>query len=141
MRTALDTNILSLIWSEGPVTPRILSALQAAKREGSLVISPAVYAESLAYPDYSEEEVIRFLDATGIAIDYQMSDSVWTEAGRRYGQYAANRRKSIRENPRRLLADFIIGAHALIHANRLMTMDKSNFRQYFPELALYPIEE
>jgi hypothetical protein len=141
MRTALDTNILSLVWSPKPSTPHVLSALEAAKREGSLVISPAVYAESLAYPGFAEDGVIRFLEEAGIAIDLQIADVVWAEAGRRYGQYAANRRKSIRENPRRLLADFIIGAHALIHANRLMTLDKGNFRKYFPELTLYPIEE
>lgn len=141
MKTALDSNILSVVWSDMPSAPLVMSALLTAQRDGPLVISAAVYAESLAHPGYTETEVISFLEETGIAIDLQMADDVWTEVGRRYGLYAANRRRSIRENPRRLLTDFIIGSHALFHADRLMTLDKGNFRKYFPELPLYPIEE
>ncbi len=41
--------------------------------------------------------------------------------------------------PRRLLADFMIGAHALLSADRLMTFDTKVYGQDFPELRLYRI--
>jgi predicted nucleic acid-binding protein len=37
---------------------------------------------------------------------------------------------------KRLLADFIIGSHALAQADRLMTLDPKRYRQDFPELKL-----
>lgn len=37
---------------------------------------------------------------------------------------------------RRLLADFLIGAHALLQAERLLTRDKGFYRSAFSELRL-----
>jgi predicted nucleic acid-binding protein len=35
-----------------------------------------------------------------------------------------------------LLADFIIGSHALSEADRFMTLDPKRYKQDFPELTL-----
>jgi predicted nucleic acid-binding protein len=141
VKTALDTNILSVVWSKAPIASYLAARLQDAQKEGILVLSAATYAESLAHPDYSEADVKAYLRETEIHVDFAMSDEVWHEAGRRYARYASRRRKSAKSGPRRILADFIVGAHALLHADRLMTFDQNHFQLNFPELALYPIEE
>jgi predicted nucleic acid-binding protein len=82
-----------------------------------------------------------FLADTGIAVELQMLDDVWTLAGRRYRQYAIRRRQFQAEPPRRILADFLVGAHALLQAERLITQDVKFYRTNFPELLLYPLGE
>jgi len=94
------------------------------------------YCELLAYPKATEAFVNEFCARTGIAIDFHLQDSVWTEAGRRFAKYANRRRKAKDGDPKRLLADFLVGAHALLQADRLMTRDERRYRQDFPELVL-----
>jgi predicted nucleic acid-binding protein len=141
MKTALDTNILSNIWSAQPMEAVVRAALNRLKRDGSFVICPVVYAEALAHPNYSEEGVHHFFKVAGITVDFPLSDSVWIEAGRRYGQYAIRRRRSQPEPPRRILADFLVGAHALLQADQLITLDVKFYRTNYPELRLYTVEE
>ena len=115
---------------------RATAQLGEARMEGSLVISPVVFAELLAYPRATEAYVHRFLEATGVVIDYKLEERVWAEAGLRFASYAIRRRQATREGPRRLLADFLIGAHALVQTERLLTLDPTRYRQDFPELRL-----
>ena len=104
--------------------------------EGSLIISPFVLAELLAYPRATEAFVHRFLEATGVVVDYKLEERLWTEAGQRFAHYTARRRQATGEGPRRILADFLIGAHALVQAERLLTLDPKRYSQDFPELRL-----
>jgi predicted nucleic acid-binding protein len=110
--------------------------LGEARTEGSLVISPFVFAELLAYPRATVTFVHRFLDATGVVIDYKLEERLWSEAGQRFARYSARRRQTTGEGSRRLLADFLIGAHALVQAERLLTLDPKRYSQDFPELRL-----
>jgi|GEM_PF-869097 len=114
---------------------------------GALLISPIVYAELLAYPNATQEFVNHFLNQTSIRIDFQLAPSVWQESGRRFARYA-NRRpkssakslpKSSQESPKRLLADFLIGAHALLQADRFMTLDPKRYKLDFPDLRLHAL--
>jgi predicted nucleic acid-binding protein len=136
MRTALDTNILSALWSKEPSASVIARNLGDAKAEGGLVVGAPVYAELLAYPKATESFVNSFLEDTGIVVDFNLQQPVWLVAGRRFARYAKRRRRAARRGPRRLLADFIIGAHALAQADRLMTLDPQRYKQDFPELKL-----
>lgn len=140
MRTALDTNVLSAIWTNEPTAPTVLAQLALARQAGRLILCPAVYAESLAHPNASVPFFRYFLDKTGASLDLNLPESVWTEAGLRYASYAVRRRKSFGEPPRRILADFLIGAHALLRADRLMTLDPNIYARDFPDLKLYPLQ-
>ncbi len=136
MRTAIDTNVLSALWSKEPFAQDIARRLGIAKMEGAVLVSAPVYAELLAYPGITEPFVDSFLEETGIEIDFDFHRSVWLQAGRRFARYARRRRETVAGLPRRLLADFIIGSHALNQADRLMTLDPQRYKRDFPELTL-----
>lgn len=139
MRTALDSNILSALWSKEALGARVASELGNAKLDGGLVIGAPVYAELLAHPHATESFVNNFLSETNIEVDFQFEQRVWLEAGRRFARYARRRRKSARDEPKRLLADFLIGSHALLQADRLMTLEVRRYRRDFPELHIVSI--
>jgi predicted nucleic acid-binding protein len=141
MKTALDTNVISAMWSREPSTPRLALALDTAKRQGTLVLSPPAFAECLAHPFYTEAQIESFFADTGITVDLRLLDDIWALAGRRYRQYSVRRRQFQPEPPRRILADFLVGAHALLQADQLITLDTNFYRTNYPELRLYPIGE
>jgi predicted nucleic acid-binding protein len=57
-------------------------------------------------------------------------------AGRRFARYAKRRPTNIGEAPKRLLADFIIGFHAVSRADRFVTLDRKRYKQDFPDSTL-----
>lgn len=67
-----------------------------------------------------------------------MEEAVWRAAGRAFQSYAARRRQPHRREsvPRRILADFVIGAHAFRRGYRLLTLDDRLYRAAFPGLVL-----
>jgi predicted nucleic acid-binding protein len=136
MRTALDTNIISALWSGESSAPAILSKLQRMRSEGGLIVSAPVYAELFAYPGASKRFLDSFFAETHVEVDFHLEQSVWERAGERFARYAARRPISASGGPKRLLADFLIGAHALLHADRLLTLDAGRYKRDFPELRL-----
>jgi predicted nucleic acid-binding protein len=101
------------------------------------VICGPVYSELLAAsPRLSIGLVDEFLLDTGIDVECELSRDIWQQAGLRFATYAARRKKSKGTEPRRIIADFVIGAHALLRADRLLTFNAADFRIDFPELAL-----
>ena len=137
MTTAIDTNVLVSLWGSEPrlsETARI--ALDSAMEEGPLVVSAPVFAELMAAPGTTEDVLAEFCSSMGVEIEWQIGEEVWREAGRAYGSYARRRRRSGDTHPRRILADFLIGAHALVNEYALLTMDKSLYRTAFPLLQL-----
>lgn len=136
MRTALDANVISSIWSYEESALRLLEQLGEALEWGSLVLCPVVYAELHGYPGISRGKIDVFLDATRISVDWQMDEEVWALAGDRFADYVKRRRKQKHAAPKRLLADFMIGAHAQLRADRLLTLDQRRYRHDFPELVL-----
>ncbi|MBV9158026.1 MAG: PIN domain-containing protein [Acidobacteriaceae bacterium] len=136
MRTAIDTNVISALWSDERSAREIASQLREAHAEGGLIISAPVHSELVAHPKATEVFVDEFLSATRIAIDFDLEERIWREAARRFARYAQRRRHSAGNTAKRLLADFIIGAHALARADRLMTLDPVRYVRDFPDLKL-----
>jgi predicted nucleic acid-binding protein len=136
MRTALDTNILSLFWSGGPLASTITAQLSKVRADGALVVSAPVFVELSAIPTGSAERVGELLGEMNIAVDFDLGEEVWQLAARTFAAYAIRRRRSGGGSPKRLLPDFVIASHALLRADRLMTRDASRYRQDFPTLRL-----
>jgi predicted nucleic acid-binding protein len=134
VRTALDTNVLSALWSGEPLASRMANQLADAHARGGLVVCGPVYAELLAHPSATRNFVDGFLTDTGITVDFDLGEEVWRQAGKSFALYAQRRRKSSGGSPKRLLVDFVIAAHALLSADRLMTLDASRYIKDFPRL-------
>ena len=138
MRTAIDTNIMSALWSVEPLASEVAGLLGRAYREGGLVICGAVYCELLAHPKVTVSFADGFLAETHIVVDFGLDDAIWREAGRTFAEYAERRRQSGGGTARRLLTDFLIGAHAQLRADQLLTLDAGRYRQAFPSLRTLP---
>jgi predicted nucleic acid-binding protein len=111
----LDTNImLSSIGSE----PR--------------VICPVVYAELAASREW--EGLKLFLEQAAVDVLWEMPEAVWERAGRAMGEYARMRRGG--SLPRRVVADFLIGAHAEHHGLALATFDRVVYETVFRNVRL-----
>jgi predicted nucleic acid-binding protein len=134
LRTALDTSVLSALWSGEPSARGIDSALFEARSEGGLVICAPVYCELLVYPSATQRFVREFLGETGIFVDFLLDEQVWQRAANAFVAYAERRRRSRGGSAKRMLVDFVIAAHALLRADRLMTLDASRYRRDFPKL-------
>jgi predicted nucleic acid-binding protein len=137
MTTAIDTNVIVGLWNAEPVTnARARIALDAALELGSLVIAAPVYSELLAAPGRDEAFLDAFFQRTGIRIDWQFEAALWRVAGKAFQQYATRRKKQKDAGPRRILADFLIGSHALTRGFRLLTFDDGFYGPAFPSLRL-----
>ncbi len=140
MTTAIDTNILVALWNEDDAlnTPA-REALDAALGRGRLVIAAPVFAELLAFPSRNEAFLDSFCKETGIVVDWNLSEAIWRAAGRAFQTYVACRRRQQYSGPRRILADFLIGAHAFQNGFRLLTLDDRLYQAAFPRLSITTI--
>ena len=137
MTTAIDTNVLVALWDEDDVLHReARKALDAAFAQGALVMTGAVYAELLAAPGRNEMFVDQFCEDAAIRVEWEIPEKVWRAAGRAYQGYAARRRKHSGSGPRRILTDFLIGAHAWVGGHKLLTLDERLYRAAFPRLTV-----
>jgi predicted nucleic acid-binding protein len=130
MISAVDTNILlDILLPNEKFYDRSGKALEAAAAAGSLVICDLVYAELCVHFE-SQEICDEFLGDLGIRTEALgrtasfLASRVW----RRYRQQGGPRE--------RILADFLIGAHAQVQASRLLSRDRGFYRKMFPALEL-----
>jgi predicted nucleic acid-binding protein len=78
--------------------------------------------------------VIDALEELGIEF-LALEQRAAVRAGEMQRRYAERRRASpLRQEPPRVVADFMIGAHALLQCHGLITRDAGFFRDYFKGL-------
>jgi len=100
------------------------------------VVAAPVFAFLFKAPAPTETFVSSFLEETGVAIDWDLDEQVWRSAGRAFQSYAERRRKQRDSGARRILGDFLIGAHAHTRSYRLLTLDERLYKAAFPTLRL-----
>ncbi len=139
MKTAIDFNVLSAVFCLEPVSPALIALLGRLRLEGMLVVCGAVYAEVHAIPGITPKLLEEFLKDTGIAVEATHHLESWRVTGQAFAAYAVRRRKDGDGQGKRLLADFIVGAHAAGHCDQLLTLDPKRYSQSLPALTLLEV--
>jgi predicted nucleic acid-binding protein len=137
MTISIDTNVIAALWKDdhslNAIALQLLGRLAAHER---LVVSGPVYAELMAGPLRNESSLDMFFSDTAIEVDWAMEEKIWREAGRAYLAYVQRRRTSRGGDARRILTDFLIGAHALVRGYTMLTMNGEDFATAFPKLPI-----
>jgi predicted nucleic acid-binding protein len=135
--TALDSNVLVALWDSDPVISESAAmACQKVKQNGPVGICGPVFAELLGFPGRGAIEIRNLLEAAEILIDWDFTEPDWLAAGRAYQGYVSRRRSSGGGLSRRMLTDFLIGAHASVRSHFLLTLDRSTYNAAFPTLRI-----
>jgi predicted nucleic acid-binding protein len=132
MITAVDSSvILDVLTGDHDKASASLAALRQASREGRLIVSESVIAE--VRPAFESnplfEEFLR---------DWSLEFTPSTlQSSIRAGEMLRQMLGRNKRQEGRILPDFLIGAHALEHADRLLARDRGFLRDYFTELTLW----
>ena len=154
MISAVDTNVLlDFLTPRAVHGPESEDALSRALDKGALVISEPVYVE-LAAGISEQHQLDRFLADMNVTLEPSTSETLH-KAGKAWGEYLSRRPTDLVcsqcgtgqrvrcehcaaniQTRQHVAADFIIGAHALVQADGLLTRDRGYYATYFPELDL-----
>lgn len=133
MNTAIDSSVILSIYKAEPNGILWLEKLVALRKSSRLVACDIVIAETRpALP--SDEVHLHQLEKLGVRF-LPISFEAACRAGQIHQAYrAAGGRRD------RLVADFLVGAHALLQADQLATDDDGFMRKYFEPLNLVTLQ-
>lgn len=154
MITAIDTNILlDILIPDEEFMSYSKGLLDRYAERGQLIICEIVYAE-LASQFPSENALKDFLSDTGIKLVYSNDRSLYLAAVK-WKAYSKNRGNEIHcircgesvsircpqchntiPTRQHIISDFIIGAHAIIQADLLISRDRGFYKTYFKDLKI-----
>lgn len=157
MTTALDTNALIALLYDDEHADASERVLREAYREGALVVSHIVVTELAADGAFTDSsDLDQFLSDFSInAVD--PSPEARFTAGEAFARYVDRRPDGLQcptcgaertvhcddcgasLAPRQhVAADFLIGGHAAVDADALVSFDSGFYETYFPSLTVYP---
>lgn len=129
MRTALDSSVILDVLCDSPANAgRSERAILDAFRSGLLVIGECVLAE--ISPALPGDDLSEFLSDWNIEFIPSSKESAML-AGQMYRAYLQRTGAE-----KRVLPDFLIGAHAITHTDQLLARDRGYYRDYFKNLPL-----
>lgn len=130
MTAAIDSNVLlDILLPNDEFVDASARAVEEAAEGGLLVVSDIVYAE-LSIQFSSQRECDHFFDSNEIRVERIERPALFL-ASRVWREYRARGGKR-----NRILADFLIGAHAQVQAGKLLSRDRGFYRSLFPKLEL-----
>jgi predicted nucleic acid-binding protein len=124
---AADSSVLIDLIDGGVDSSAAAHSLRMALHAGPVVLCEVALAE-LCTSLKGGSEVLQYLEEVGIAYS-AMETKAALRAGemqRRYRQRGGNRSRTV--------ADFLIGAHAMMQCDALITRDAGFYRDYFKGL-------
>ena len=126
--TAVDTSVLlDVFLADERHGEQSKEWLRAAYDAGAIIVCDIVYAElTPAFRDrVALDAALREINAKTSPINTAIAH----EAGRRWSRY-----RQAGGPKKRIISDFLIGAHALAAAEAFLTRDRGFYATYFPEL-------
>jgi predicted nucleic acid-binding protein len=134
---SLDTNVvIALLNQDNGINKKAQASIETARKSGGLVVAGPVYAELLGLPSRTQPMLDEFFTSGGIDIDWRFEEAVWRAAGAAFQGYVRRRISSTGLLPRRILTDFLIGAHTVVNGYTLLTLDRKHYEAAFPGIRL-----